>query len=274
MKNDYQVVGDIVEMSMRRREGPSIVTIFSVVDLERADSFRGTWHATFNRTTDSFYVCASTQTDGRRKNIQFTSFLLDVPKGYEADHINHNTLDNRRENLRVVTHSENCQNRRVYRNASSPVRGVRWSEKYQKWQAEANLDGRTRYIGSFNHIKDAQAAVIRFRTENMPYTVEDQSLTGVPDLPPENDCPLLYKVRVGDFVTWDSQAHGFHKTKRGKVLGIVPPHASADNFDFVPRELLGYMKPISRVPRAVVDVEGVIYFPNVKIIQADGGEGA
>lgn len=40
--------------------------------------------------------------------------LMRTPKGMVVDHINRNTLDNRRENLRIVTHSENAKNRAGY----------------------------------------------------------------------------------------------------------------------------------------------------------------
>lgn len=45
------------------------------------------------------------------KKIYLHRFLMDSPEGLIVDHINHQTLDNRRENLRVVTHSENMKNR-------------------------------------------------------------------------------------------------------------------------------------------------------------------
>ncbi len=73
-------------------------------------------------------------------------FLTD---GLEVDHINRNTLDNRRENLRVVTRSINATNR-VMSNNKSGVRGVVWDKSKGKWQAfgAINKKRRTLYSGS------------------------------------------------------------------------------------------------------------------------------
>lgn len=69
----------------------------------------------------------------RRDGIGFRymhSYLIDVPKGMECDHVNGNPLDNRRSNLRIVTHEDNMQNKRV-----SKYRGILWGV------SELNLSG-------------------------------------------------------------------------------------------------------------------------------------
>src|SRR4051794_8623449 len=57
------------------------------------------------------------------KKVMLHRFLLDVPSGFEVDHINRDKLDNRRNNLRIVTHQQNNMNK-PGRSLTSKYKGV------------------------------------------------------------------------------------------------------------------------------------------------------
>ena len=71
----------------------------------------------------------------------------------EIDHINRDKLDNRKENLRTVTHLENCQNR-------EPIKdGTVWKEKGRNvWRTEIVVNGKRKHLGVFQTKEEAQAA--------------------------------------------------------------------------------------------------------------------
>lgn len=79
--------------------------------------------------------------------------------GLEVDHINGDTLDNRRSNLRAVTHAENAANRigRHARNRSG-YRGVYKNER-GSWTAQTAIGGKTRYLGRYETPEEAERAV-------------------------------------------------------------------------------------------------------------------
>jgi hypothetical protein len=103
---------------------------------------------------DSCNAYARGKISGRR--VLMHRFILGVSDSkVKVDHINGDTLDNRKSNLRLCAHRENCHNSRVRRKrASSEFKGVRLHKLTGKWQATI---GRT-YLGLFNSKRSAAAA--------------------------------------------------------------------------------------------------------------------
>ena len=62
-----------------------------------------------------------------------------------VDHKNRNRLDNRRENLRLCTHAENCRNQGLKRNNTSGYKGIR--KAGNRWVAQLSIDGKNKYVG-------------------------------------------------------------------------------------------------------------------------------
>ena len=86
---------------------------------------------------------------------------------FEIDHINGDRLDNRRENLRVVTREENQANRKKMRSYSR-YKGVFVERRFKtlRWRAKIQVNGRVHYLGVFDtEIQAAKAyneAALRF----------------------------------------------------------------------------------------------------------------
>jgi hypothetical protein len=81
------------------------------------------------------------------------------PKG-QIDHINRDKSDNRLSNLRDCSISENKQNSGVYKNNKTGFRGI--SKKGKKYEANIRVNGKRKYIGSFNSAELAYNTYVMF----------------------------------------------------------------------------------------------------------------
>ena len=75
-----------------------------------------------------------------------------IPK--ELDHIDGNSLNNHIENLRVVTHPQNCMNQKKTKTyngkaTSSIYKGVTWFKHNNKWGAHIKINGKLKHLGLF-----------------------------------------------------------------------------------------------------------------------------
>ena len=81
------------------------------------------------------------------------------PSGIEVDHIDGDRLNNRIENLRLATHTENARNRQnLSKRNSSGSTGVCWHIRARKWFARIKVNGRYIHLGLFTNKQDAIAA--------------------------------------------------------------------------------------------------------------------
>lgn len=115
------------------------------------------WCAWFNKSSKSYYAKSNI---GNHKVVSLHRFLLGVtdPK-LHVDHINGNTLDNRRSNLRICTAAENTKNHtKPHPRNKSGFRGVCWSKDKLKWKAYITLSGKHKHLlYSHNLIEAAKA---------------------------------------------------------------------------------------------------------------------
>jgi hypothetical protein len=80
-------------------------------------------------------------------------------KNLVIDHINNNPLDNRKENLRIVTIKENSKNKSSHKNSSSKYIGVYWYKQINKWVSKIYINGSQKSLGYFEN--EIEAAIVR-----------------------------------------------------------------------------------------------------------------
>jgi hypothetical protein len=116
------------------------------------------WCAIWNKDTRSFYAARGVYVDGRVRPIKLHRFLLGLTWGdkREVDHVHHDTLDNRRSEIRIATRAENMQNKRVYRNSPTGFTGITYRK--QKFQARLQRGKVSRHLGYFQTLPEAVAA--------------------------------------------------------------------------------------------------------------------
>ncbi len=81
--------------------------------------------------------------------------IMKPSKEMDIDHINSNPLDNRRENLRICTHSQNLMNSKLREDNKSGVCGVSWYKRDKKWETYITVDQKRTRLGFFKNKREA-----------------------------------------------------------------------------------------------------------------------
>lgn len=113
-------------------------------------------------STQPAYALRGIGAGGRKKKmIYMHRVVAEAPTGMEVDHINGDTLDNRRSNVRVCSHAENCRNRKMSKANTSGLPGVSFHRATGKWQAQIKVNYRSISLGIFKTPNDAHTAFKR-----------------------------------------------------------------------------------------------------------------
>jgi hypothetical protein len=187
MKNEYIVNGSVACVLVKRNSGLIDRIIVDSDDLERISEFPNTWNI-----TQGYAYGHLPRNRNKRGYVSMHRLVMDAPKGSVIDHINHNTLDNRKANLRICSTSENAQNRLgAQRNSKSGIRGVTWDEKNRVWIVTYKKEGQIYQVGRFRSKEEARKASIAARKENFPFYVGES-------LYPDTPAPTTKEDEIND----------------------------------------------------------------------------
>ena len=140
MKNFYEIKKEYAEIIIGSKKYGIKKAIIDNEDVKRCREIK--WYYAKNK--DSEYI------EGTYKGnkIKLHRYLLNVTeKQILIDHINRNTLDNRKLNLRLATNRENSFNRSVRSDNKSGYPGIDF--KNNKWRAKIKYNGITIHLGYF-----------------------------------------------------------------------------------------------------------------------------
>jgi hypothetical protein len=173
MKNYYEIRGDITEIHLKRY---GLITTIDTEDLEMVLSL-GNINWTINldikKGARSVYVIGTIN----KKVYRLHRVLTNCPEGMVPDHINHDTIDNRKCNLQVITNAENIRKR---------------SYVSQNWHNELNK-------------QLEQEKIVLVREKDIKMNVVNRNVTS------------NAKVKVSVVRKWNEQKDKFERVKQYKI---------------------------------------------------------
>lgn len=118
------------------------------------------WSLGFSRKA-RLYVCAQRmkrKDGGGHHSVSIHRALAKPDLGMVVDHANMNSLDNRRENIRVCTPQQNLLNRPAYRGKKVPLKGVQLDKHSGRYKAVIRFNNRWQYLGIYDTPEEAHEA--------------------------------------------------------------------------------------------------------------------
>ena len=163
MKNKFTIINDYVEIELQN----NLKTLIDLEDLERVKTMG--WYAKYDSHTNGYYVC------GGSDGVRLHRLVMDTPSNMVVDHIDRNTLDNRKSNLLNTDNAGNMKNLSIRKDNRSGRKGVsyetnrrfkvEWYENGVKKSKSYSInkygyDGALDLANKFRDIIDSQLEIV------------------------------------------------------------------------------------------------------------------
>ena len=140
------------------------------IDDEDWDRVKGnTWYVDKDAIQKKrvYYFRSDVYNQGKKTHIFLHRVIMSCIKGDGicVDHINHNTLDCRKSNLRLATYSQNGCNKPMMHYNTAGYKGVGWASRECKWRARITVDKKETHIGYFMDVVEAARAYDKMALE-------------------------------------------------------------------------------------------------------------
>jgi hypothetical protein len=129
----------------------------TIIDDEDKDLANMKWH-TLNNPCNLYAVRSIKRVNGKRDSILLHRLILErkierkLRNDEYVDHINRDSLDNRRQNIRIATNQQNQQNRRILlKKKTSKFKGVYYDKYHERWCARIVINKKATFLGYFEN---------------------------------------------------------------------------------------------------------------------------
>ena len=135
---------------------------FAIVDdVDYETLSKHKWHA--KKTRHGYCAARNAAIAPGQRKTEYMHIVIAERCGLNTDmiidHIDGDSLNNQRNNLRPATNKENCCNRPLKnKNNTAGLKGVTFAKKYNKWQAQIRHNGRRIWLGYFDDVNAAARA--------------------------------------------------------------------------------------------------------------------
>ena len=148
-ENEFLYFDDYVLLVCKSKK---YVVFYSKIDYDDIEKIKKYyWNIRYDKRYPKHYI----ETFQKGKRIHLHRYILGLyyfSKSKTIDHINGDSLDNRKSNLRICTHKENMQNLKIQRRSKSGIKFISWSNTHDKWL----ISHKNRYIGMTNNLEIAK----------------------------------------------------------------------------------------------------------------------
>jgi hypothetical protein len=168
----FEIIEDGLSARIPLRARDDSIRAYTIVDMADAEwASRWRWSLDKNGYVTRKQYFGGGLLTRRMVTFRFHRELMGLTPddGLEVDHRDLDKLNNRRSNLRVVTHAEQMQNRPSLPGSSSQYRGVHWDKSRKKWVVTVGIDGMHHQIGRFDDEHQAGEAARVARAKLLPF---------------------------------------------------------------------------------------------------------
>lgn len=126
------------------------IVLIDEEDFQKIKNFK--WNIIYNKFMNNFYTISYGYNNIKNKSFYLHRFIMNCPEDMVVDHIDGNTLNNCKSNLRICTKAENLRNKKTYkkRNSCCKYKGIYIDKMTKKFKAGIKLNRKTYFLGSFD----------------------------------------------------------------------------------------------------------------------------